>query len=82
MALDGRVREQDVFDDVLSLDDALVQRGYDEGIRVGNKQGDADGAQLGRLKGAEVAVRVAVYRGRLDALRILSSKHPSVFPKR
>lgn len=75
-------READMLDEIVALDDVLVQRGYDDGVRVGRARGEEEGAQLGRLKGAEVGVRFAVFRGRVEAFRALSSQHPSVFPKR
>ena len=72
----------DMLDEIVRLDETLVQRGFDEGARAARARGEEDGLQLGRLKGAEVAVRVALFRGRLDAFINLAEKHPSVFPKR
>jgi hypothetical protein len=72
----------DMFDEIVGLDDSLVRRGYDAGVRIGNAQGEEEGLQLGRLKGAEVGVRLAVYGGRLEALEVLARKHPGVFAKR
>jgi hypothetical protein len=70
------------FEDLVVLDDTLVRKGYDEGLRMGSTKGDEEGGHLGRMKGAEIAVRVAVYKGRLDACRTISAKHPSAIPKR
>lgn len=70
------------FDDLVVLDETLVRKGYDDGLRLGSTKGDEEGAQLGQMKGAEMAVRVAVYKGRIDACKTIGTKHPSAFPKR
>lgn len=70
------------FDDLVVLDETLVRKGYNEGVRAGSTKGDEEGEQLGRLKGAELAVRVAIYKGRLDACKTIRTKHPSAIPNR
>ncbi|KAJ1632822.1 hypothetical protein T492DRAFT_612204 [Pavlovales sp. CCMP2436] len=82
MPREGGEEAAGMFDDIVSLDDSLVRRGYDAGVRIGNVQGEEEGLQLGRLKGAEVGVRLALYGGRLEAMEVLARKHPGVFAKR
>jgi len=71
-----------MFDDILLADDYAVREGFEEGRRAGREKAEKEGMDLGKVEGAKVGVRLAVYRGRLAAFRSLLTAHPSVFPQR
>jgi len=73
---------KDCFDELLSLEDQLIDKGKEEGVNAGKQAGLMEGTDLGIQKGTAIGREIGFYSGCVMMWAQLASKHPDMFSQR
>lgn len=85
LAANGQEQQQrdinDIFDDILLTEEALEQKGYEEGFAAAASAGNTEGYHLGYHRGAELGAELGYYLGVVEVYLQVASipdKHRAV----
>jgi flagellar biosynthesis/type III secretory pathway protein FliH len=74
--------KDDIFDDIIMIEDQLAKTGHEEGVQHGRAQGSADGFQLGYEQGFEVGAELAYYASFVNVLKAVIAVRPNQYSAR
>ncbi|GLC41467.1 hypothetical protein PLESTM_001198900 [Pleodorina starrii] len=78
----GEGSDDDLFGEALSVEEASIQKGREDGVRDGMLAGFAEGRELGVQKGYEIGQEVGFYAGCVRMWRALQAKQPELVSSR